>query len=122
MEIRKIKFPKKLFRKKVMILSDSEDDYAFFTNLIDFDPIYFLNESRYGRSLSEIFSLINLNAMSVGYIDDCNNISFDIEFIPISNLTYNLFKNTMISFYGGCCKFLYETCNNYYMILVYKDL
>lgn len=121
MEIRKIKFPGKLFRKKIWVLDNSEESYNYFTNVINFDPIYFIKNGLYGRSIKEILDNIHDETKTVSYIEDDVNICFFIEFIDFKAITYKSYKK------GGNCssyieQFLYDNSGDLYLVRVYGDI
>lgn len=116
MKYKRIRFPKKLFKRKVEVLdANSVDDYEYFTDKINFDPLYFLDPEN--TLAKDIFSIMKLSKMGKNYyIDDIHSTYFDIELIS--------FKETTSSFWRipYPFKFIVESDNKLFVLMVYEDL
>ena len=103
MEYKKVKFKKTLFRKKLPVLTDSEEDYDYFIDKLNFDPVYFIF-GKDGKSMKDLFvEKMTGMQMSIPYECDETDACFVIDIFDTLCVKFKEFKKDI------CDKFIYET-------------
>lgn len=115
MKCQRVKFKRTLFRKKVNVYDMSTEDYDNIVDIVDFDPLYFVDNKNEPRSLERLFCLTLIRDGHVlRYENKKQNMFFVISLKNVEEVSYKELKEMKSAFIierGGkfyILEFLYE--------------
>ena len=79
---KKVKFKNSILRKKLPIITDDYDDYVYFIDKLNFDPVYFIT----GKDGLSMKDLDIKKDKTIEYISETENICFLIESTNIRDI------------------------------------